>query len=65
MASTLTCKSGKHVWLDAGNRCRCCNGYVRVGSVCRQELEQAKAENIHRLELFGEWKGWVKEPGRK
>lgn len=54
----MLCQSGRHPWLDPEDRRRCCNGYVRVMSTDRADLEAAGAEHITLRQL---WRGWQRE----
>jgi hypothetical protein len=53
------CKSGLHVWIDAADADRCCNGWSRVTALSRVELEQIGAEGIVLRQLY---RGWVRQP---
>jgi hypothetical protein len=56
MPEDLHCLSGRHTWLDPEDRNRCCNGYVRVQSTSRLDLEAIGAEHIVLQQLFRGWK---------
>ena len=50
------CRSGKHYWLNAADRERCCNPeYQRVQSLSRDDLEADGAERIVGRQI---WRGW-------
>lgn len=54
----MRCASGRHIWLDAEDRRRCCNGYRRVQDTTRQGLEAIGAEYVTYRQLF---RGWIKK----
>jgi hypothetical protein len=53
----LLCRSGRHAWTSLADRRRCCNGWVRVQSDRREDLEAMNAEHVVFRQL---WRGWVR-----